>query len=42
LGDPIGDITVPGQSGVIPSAINTTPIGTGTPRQIQFMTKLSF
>jgi hypothetical protein len=42
LGDPSGDATVPAQFGVIQSTINTTPIGSGTPRQIQFMMRLSF
>jgi hypothetical protein len=42
LGDPIGDVTVPAQFGVIQSTINTTPIGTGTPRQMQFMLRFSF
>jgi hypothetical protein len=42
LSDPAGDVTVPAQFGVIQSTINTTPIGSGTPRQIQFMMRLSF
>jgi hypothetical protein len=42
LGDPTGDVTVPAQFGVIQSTINTTPVGSGTPRQIQFMMRLSF
>ena len=42
LGDPIGDVTVPAQFGIIQSTINTTPIGSGTPRQLQFMLRLSF
>jgi hypothetical protein len=41
-GDPTGNLTVPSQFGIIQSTINTTPIGTGTPRQIQFMPRLSF
>jgi hypothetical protein len=41
-GDPTGDVTVPGQFGIIQSTINTTPIGTGTPRQIQLMLRVSF
>ncbi len=41
-GDPIGDFTVLSQFGVIQSTINTTPIGTGTPRQIQFMMRFGF
>ena len=42
LGDPTGDITVPRQFGIIQSTINTTPIGSGTPRQVQFMMRLFF
>ncbi len=42
LGDPTGDVTVPAQFGLIQSTINTTPIGSGTPRQIQFMIRLFF
>jgi hypothetical protein len=42
LGDPSGDVTVPAQFAIIQSTINTTPIGSGTPRQIQFMMLLSF
>jgi hypothetical protein len=42
LGDPSGDVTVPTQFGIIQSTINTTPIGSGTPRQIQLMLRLSF
>jgi len=42
LGDPSGDVTVPAQFAIIQSTINTTPIGSGTPRQIQFMMRLSF
>jgi hypothetical protein len=41
-GDPIGDFTVLSQFGVIQSTINTTPIGTGTPRQVQFMVRFGF
>jgi Carboxypeptidase regulatory-like domain len=40
--EPIGDITVLSQFGLIQSTVNTTPIGTGTPRQIQFMLRLEF
>jgi hypothetical protein len=40
--DPTGDFTVPAQFGIIQSTINTTPVGTGTPRQIQFATRLVF
>jgi hypothetical protein len=42
LGNPSGDITVPSQFGVIQSTVNSTPIGTGTPRQLQFMLRVSF
>jgi hypothetical protein len=42
LGDPTGDLTVPAQFGIIQSTINTTPIGSGTPRQVQFMLRLFF
>jgi hypothetical protein len=42
LGNPNGDITVPAQFGLIQSTVNTTPIGTGTPRQVQFMLRVSF
>jgi hypothetical protein len=42
LGTPNGDVTIPAQFGVIQSAINTTPIGSGTPRQLQFVARLSF
>lgn len=42
LGDPTGDVTVPAQFGIIQSTINTTPIGSGTPRQIQLMMRLFF
>jgi hypothetical protein len=41
-GQPLGDVTVPSQFAVIQSTINTTPIGTGTPRQMQFMLKMTF
>jgi hypothetical protein len=41
-GDPSGDITVPSQFAIIQSTVNTTPIGTGTPRHIQFMMRISF
>ena len=40
LGDPSGDLTVPQQFGLILSTINTGPVGTGTPRQMQFVLKL--
>jgi hypothetical protein len=42
LGDPSADVTVPAQFGIIQSTVNTTPIGSGTPRQIQFMMRLFF
>jgi hypothetical protein len=42
LGDPTGDVTVPAQFGIIMSTINTTPVGSGTPRQLQLMLRLSF
>jgi hypothetical protein len=42
LADPSGDVTVPSQFGIIQSTVNTTQIGTGTPRQIQFMLRVSF
>ena len=41
-GQPSGDITVPAQFGIIASTVNTTPVGTGTPRQVQFMIRLIF
>src|SRR5262249_29224852 len=40
--DPSGDVTVPAQFGIIQSTVNTTPIGTGTPRELQFMLRVSF
>lgn len=42
LGAPTGDVTVPAQFGVIQSTVNTTPIGSGTPRQLQLLVRLSF
>ena len=42
LGTPNGDITVPAQFGIIQSTVNTTPIGSGTPRQIQFLLRLGW
>jgi len=42
LGNPSGDITVPAQFGIIQSTVNTTPIGTGTPRQLQLMLRVVF
>jgi hypothetical protein len=41
-GQPSGDVTVPAQFGVITSTINTTPVGTGTPRQMQFQLRLTY
>jgi hypothetical protein len=41
-GDPSGDVSVISQFGVIQSTINTTPVGTGTPRQIQLAIRLFF
>jgi hypothetical protein len=41
-GQPSGDITVPSQFAVITSTINATPVGTGTPRQMQFMLRAVF
>jgi Carboxypeptidase regulatory-like domain len=42
LGNPTGDITVPAQFGIIQGTINTTPIGSGTPRQIQFLLRVGW
>jgi hypothetical protein len=42
LGNPTGDVTVPTQFGIIQSTINSTPIGSGTPRQVQLMLRLFF
>jgi hypothetical protein len=41
-GQPSGDVTVPAQLGVITSTINTTPVGTGTPWQMQFQLRLTY
>lgn len=41
-GQPSGDVTVPSQFAVITSTINTSPVGTGTPRQMQFMLRAEF
>ena len=41
-GQPLGDVTVPSQFAVIQSTINTTPVGTGTPREMQFMLRATF
>lgn len=40
-GQPSGTL-VAGQFGLITSTINTTPVGTGTPRQMQFMMRANF
>jgi hypothetical protein len=40
--DPSGDVTVPAQFGIIQSTVNTSPIGAGTPRELQFALRLSF
>ena len=43
FGAPNADISAgPGEFGVITQPVNTTPIGTGTPRQIQFALRLEF
>lgn len=39
---PSGNLTVPSQFGIITSTVNTTPVGTGTPRQLQFLLRLVF
>jgi hypothetical protein len=41
-GQPSGDLTVPSQFGVITSTVNTTPVGSGTPREMQLMLRLTF
>jgi hypothetical protein len=41
-GQPSGNVTVPAQFGAITSTINTTAVGTGTSRQMQFMLRLAF
>jgi hypothetical protein len=41
-GQPLGNITVPSQFGVVTSTVNTSPVGTGTPRQMQFMLRAVF
>lgn len=41
-GQPSGDLTVPSQFGVITSTVNKTPVGTGTPREMQLMIRLIF
>ncbi len=40
-GQPSGTLLT-GQFGTITSTVNTTPVGTGTPRQLQFMIAVSF
>ena len=43
FGAPNTDLSAgPGEFGVITQPVNTTPIGTGTPRQIQFALRLEF
>jgi hypothetical protein len=42
FGQPSGNITVPAQFAVITSTVNTTPVGTGTPRQMQFTLRATF
>jgi hypothetical protein len=43
FGAPNADISAgPGEFGVITQPVNTTPIGTGTPRQFQFALRLEF
>jgi hypothetical protein len=42
LSNPTGDITVPAQFGIIQGTINTTPIGSGTPRQLQFLLRVGW
>jgi hypothetical protein len=43
FGAPNADFSAgPGEFGVITQPVNTTPIGTGTPRQIQFALRLEF
>jgi hypothetical protein len=43
FGAPLSDFSAgPGEFGVITQPVNTTPIGTGTPRQIQLALKLEF
>jgi hypothetical protein len=41
-GDPSGNLSVPSQFGLITSTINTGPVGSGTPRQLEFQLRLSF
>jgi hypothetical protein len=41
-GQPSGNLTVASQFGVITSTLNTSPVGTGTPRQQQFMLRATF
>lgn len=42
-GAPLSDLSAgPGEFGVITQPVNTTPIGSGTPRQIQFALRLAF
>ncbi|MBB5065919.1 TonB-dependent receptor [Granulicella mallensis] len=41
-GLPLADLSSPTTFGQIVGAVNTGPVGTGTPRQIQFMLRLEF
>jgi hypothetical protein len=42
-GAPLADLSAgPGEFGLITQPVNTTPVGTGTPRQIQFSFRLEF
>ncbi len=43
FGAPLSDLSAgAGEFGVITQPVNTTPIGTGTPRQIQLALRLEF
>ncbi|MBO0720498.1 MAG: TonB-dependent receptor, partial [Blastocatellia bacterium] len=42
LGNPAINISSAANFGRITTPINTTPVGSGTPRQIQFLTRLEF
>jgi Carboxypeptidase regulatory-like domain len=41
-GLPLADLSSSGNFGLINSSVNVGPVGTGTPRQIQFMLRLDF
>lgn len=41
-GLPLADFSSPGTFGLIDSPVNVGPVGTGTPRQIQFLLRLDF